>query len=55
MCENGAFYAIQYEVFKRIGDFIGPKPCVYMTDINFDVDEPHDFERAEKIIAESGF
>lgn len=51
-CENGAFYAVKYDVFRRIGDFIGENPCFYDSDIRFDVDEPKDFEIAEKILAE---
>lgn len=50
--ENGAFYAVKYDVFKKVGDFIGENPCVYLTDIAFDVDELHDFERAEQMINE---
>lgn len=53
--ENGAFYACQYEVFKKVQDFIGENPCIYLTDLNFDVDEPEDFERAEKMIQEASF
>jgi len=51
VCENGAFYAIRYETFIIMEDFIGKNPCIYMNEINFDVDEPHDFERAERLIA----
>lgn len=54
ICENGAFYVIGYELFKKMGDFIGVNPCVYMTDINFDVDEEHDFERACKMLSDAG-
>jgi len=50
VCENGAFYAIQYEKFKIMEDIIGKYPCVFLSDINFDVDEPSDFERAEKML-----
>lgn len=50
VCENGAFYAIKYDVFKKVKDFVGENPCVYLTDINIDVDEPADFERAGEII-----
>lgn len=49
-CENGAFYAVKYDVFKEVGDFIGKNPCVYATDINFDIDEPSDFEKAQDIL-----
>jgi CMP-N-acetylneuraminic acid synthetase len=50
--ENGAFYAAEYEVFKKVEDFIGENPCVYLTDLTFDVDEPSDFERAEQMLIE---
>jgi len=53
VCENGAFYVIGYEMFKIMEDFIGKNPCVYMSDINFDVDEPSDFEHAERMIEAS--
>lgn len=51
-CENGAFYAAKYEAFLKVKDFIGERPCIYLSDINFDVDEPHDFEHAEQVIKE---
>lgn len=51
-CENGAFYAVKYEVFKKVKDFIGENPCHYLTNINFDIDEPTDFEKAEKMLLE---
>ena len=50
VCENGALYALKYDVFKKVKDFVGENPCVYLTDMNLDVDEPEDFETAEKII-----
>ena len=48
--ENGAFYAVKYDVFKKVKDFVGKNPCIYLTDINFDVDEPSDFELAEQML-----
>lgn len=51
-CENGAFYAVKYDVFRKVKDFIGENPCIYLTDMNFDVDEPSDFERAEQVLKE---
>lgn len=51
-CENGAFYALKYDVFRKVKDFVGENPCIYLTDLCFDVDEPSDFELAEKIIEE---
>jgi CMP-N,N'-diacetyllegionaminic acid synthase len=52
LSENGAFYAIKYDVFKKIQDFVGEKPCIFLSDMNFDIDEPKDFERAEEILTE---
>ena len=51
-CENGAFYAIKYDVFKKIEDFVGEKPCIFLTDIRVDVDEPKDIELAENMLKE---
>ncbi len=45
--ENGAFYAIKYDAFRKHKDFVGENPCIYLTNFDFDVDKPHDFERAE--------
>lgn len=53
-CENGAFYAVKHDVFLKVKDFVGENPCIYLTNINFDVDEPSDFARAEKILIEQG-
>jgi CMP-N,N'-diacetyllegionaminic acid synthase len=50
--ENGAFYAVRYDVFRKVKDFVGENPCVYLTNISFDVDEPSDFELAEKMLTE---
>jgi len=49
-CENGAFYAIKYDTFKKVKDFVGENPCIFLTDTIFDVDEPKDFKRAEQIL-----
>lgn len=51
-CENGAFYAAEYEVFKKVEDFIGENPCIYLTNFTFDIDEISDFEKAEQILRE---
>lgn len=50
LSENGAFYAIKYNVFKQVKDFVGENPCVFLSDMTFDIDEPQDFEKAEEII-----
>lgn len=51
-CENGAFYAVKYDVFREVKDFVGKNPCIYVTNMNFDIDEPKDLENAEKILKE---
>lgn len=48
--ENGAFYALKYDVFKKVKDFIGENPCIYLSEFCFDIDEPSDFELAENMI-----
>lgn len=49
-CENGAFYAIKHDAFKKFKDFVGENPCIYMTNLNFDIDEEQDFVKAEELI-----
>lgn len=48
--ENGAFYALKYDVFRKVKDFIGENPCIYLSEFNFDIDEPKDFDLAENMI-----
>jgi len=48
--ENGAFYAIKYTAFRKFEDFVGENPCIYLTNIKFDIDEPQDFELAEQML-----
>lgn len=50
--ENGAFYTVKYDIFKKVKDFIGENPCIYLSDFNFDIDEEEDFKRAEDIMKE---
>lgn len=50
--ENGAFYAVKYDVFRKVKDFVGENPCIFLTDVNFDIDEPQDIERAEQMLKE---
>lgn len=48
--ETGATYIIKTEVMKKVKDFIGEKPELYLGGSCVDIDNPSDFERAEKII-----
>lgn len=48
--ENGAFYAITYDAFRKYNDFVGENPCIFLTDLKFDIDEPNDFEKAEQML-----
>ena len=50
LSENGAFYVVKYDVFKKLGDFVGDNPCVFLSDFHFDIDEESDFQNAEKIL-----
>ncbi|EKE03810.1 MAG: hypothetical protein ACD_20C00148G0010 [uncultured bacterium] len=53
-CENGAFYAITREAFEETGDFLGDNVDIFVMDPKvtpqIDIDNPEDFEAAEKII-----
>ena len=42
--EDGAFYAIKMDAFKRIKDFIGENPCIYQVEQHIDIDTNQDFE-----------
>ena len=48
--ETGATYIIKTDVMKRVKDFIGDKPELYLDGSDGDIDAIEDFERAEKII-----
>jgi N-acylneuraminate cytidylyltransferase/CMP-N,N'-diacetyllegionaminic acid synthase len=48
--ENGAFYAIKYEDFIKIQDFVGNSPCIFPSEFTFDIDEEKDFIQAEEIM-----
>jgi len=49
-CENGAIYIIKTDVMKKVKDFIGDKPEVFVMPPCIDIDEPKDFERVEEIL-----
>ena len=48
--ETGATYIIKTDVMKRVKDFIGEKPELYLNGSSGDIDAIEDFEKAEKII-----
>ena len=48
--ETGATYIIKTNVMKRVKDFIGEKPELYLNGSSGDIDAIEDFEKAEKII-----
>ena len=48
--EDGAFYAIKIDAFKKWKDFIGEKPCIYETPYKVDIDHDKDFQLAEQMI-----
>ena len=48
--ETGATYIIKTEVLKKVKDFIGEKPELYLNGSFGDIDNPEDFENAEKFI-----
>ena len=50
--ENGAFYAIKIDAFKKYRDFIGENAEIFETPKQIDIDTPEDFEKVEKIILE---
>jgi CMP-N,N'-diacetyllegionaminic acid synthase len=50
--ENGAFYAIKIDAFKKIGDFLGENVEIFETERYVDIDSPEDFALAEKMMLE---
>jgi len=48
--EDGGFYAITYEAFKKHNDFIGSNPYIYEVKKTVDIDTGIDFEKAELIM-----
>ena len=53
-CENGAIYIVKTEVMKKVKDFIGEKPELFVMPHCMDIDEPQDFERVAEIIRARG-
>jgi len=48
--ENGAFYILPTETLKKVKDFIGYNPAIYITDKMIDIDTIEDFEKVEEIV-----
>lgn len=48
--ENGAFYAIKIDAFKKHGDFIGENAEIFEMPPQIDIDTPEDFKKVEKIL-----
>jgi len=45
--EDGGFYAIKYDAFRKCKDFIGETPYIIEVSPTVDIDTEKDFERAE--------
>jgi len=45
--EDGAFYAIKIDAFKKYQDFIGEDPEIFEVERHIDIDTLEDFERTE--------
>lgn len=48
--EDGGFYAIKYDAFKKCRDFIGENPYIHIVNYTVDIDTEKDFERAESLL-----
>lgn len=48
--ENGAFYAIKIDAFKKHKDFIGENAEIFEMPPHIDIDTPEDFEKVEKVL-----
>lgn len=48
--EDGGFYAIRYDAFKKYQDFIGGAPCIYEVAQTVDIDTENDFKTAELLM-----
>ena len=51
--ENGAIYIIKTDVMKKVKDFIGENPEVFIMPPCIDIDEPDDFLKVEKLLQEN--
>ena len=48
--EDGGFYAIKYDAFKKCKDFIGENPYIYEVSRTVDIDTEQDFRTAEELM-----
>ena len=48
--EDGGFYAIRYDSFRKYKDFIGSNPYIYEVNRTVDIDTEKDFEQAEILL-----
>ncbi|MCQ2738895.1 MAG: acylneuraminate cytidylyltransferase family protein [bacterium] len=48
--EDGGFYAIKYDAFRKCKDFIGENPYIYEVSRTVDIDTEDDFKFAEQIL-----
>ena len=48
--EDGAFYAIKYDAFKKCKDFIGENPLIFQVERTVDIDTQEDFDKAEVLM-----
>ncbi len=46
--EDGAFYAIKYDAFRKFNDFIGENPYIYEVKQSIDIDTQADFDKVEE-------
>ena len=51
--ENGAIYIIKTDVMRKVKDFIGEKPELFVMPHIIDIDELSDFEKVERIMKEN--
>jgi CMP-N,N'-diacetyllegionaminic acid synthase len=51
--ENGSFYAIKIEAFRKCKDFLGESVEFFETPRYVDIDSPEDFARAEQLILDA--
>ncbi|MBR3605799.1 MAG: acylneuraminate cytidylyltransferase family protein [Candidatus Gastranaerophilales bacterium] len=50
IAENGAFYALPWDILKEAKDFIGYNPTVYITPRVIDIDTIEDFKKVEEML-----
>ncbi len=53
-CEDGALYAIKYDAFETIHDFIGNNPKIYPVERHIDIDDLEDFRKVEQVLIKKG-